>query len=196
MLEWLGLAAVLGGAKSTACTTPNPTRWKTSPVPGVGGFWWSHLRWLWQAGAPPVTKYCRDLDTPGYRFWTRVSDPAHRGRLLHRLALWAGGVFLDGADSHGVRAACAVLRQQHLPSAERLRPGRSHRAQCSVALADAPGSGRELAPEPSRPTRLRRAWMGTASGRHRLGDNPAPRAVWARQRRPPSRRGISVDVAA
>jgi fatty-acid desaturase len=43
--------------------------------PMVGGFWWSHLRWLWQAGAAPVTKYCRDLDTPSYRFWTRVQIP-------------------------------------------------------------------------------------------------------------------------
>ena len=27
--------------------------------PRIGGFWWSHLRWLWQAGAAPVSKYCR-----------------------------------------------------------------------------------------------------------------------------------------
>ena len=43
--------------------------------PRVGGFWWSHLRWLWQAGSPPIQKYCRDLDTPSYRRWTRVQIP-------------------------------------------------------------------------------------------------------------------------
>jgi fatty-acid desaturase len=43
--------------------------------PGVGGFWWSHLRWLWQAGAPPIRKYCKDLDNPEYRFWGRVQIP-------------------------------------------------------------------------------------------------------------------------
>ena len=43
--------------------------------PRIGGFWWSHLRWLWQAGAPPVRKYCRDLDTPEYRIWTRLQVP-------------------------------------------------------------------------------------------------------------------------
>ena len=43
--------------------------------PRIGGFWWSHLRWLWQAGAPPVCKYCRDLDTPEYRIWTRLQVP-------------------------------------------------------------------------------------------------------------------------
>jgi sn-1 stearoyl-lipid 9-desaturase len=43
--------------------------------PGVGGFWWSHLRWLWQAGPAPVRRYCRDLDIPAYRFWERVQIP-------------------------------------------------------------------------------------------------------------------------
>jgi fatty-acid desaturase len=43
--------------------------------PRVGGFWWSHLRWLWQAGGPPIRKYCRDIDTPSYRFWTRIQIP-------------------------------------------------------------------------------------------------------------------------
>jgi len=43
--------------------------------PRVGGFWWSHLRWLWQAGAAPISKYCKDLDTPGYRIWTSLQLP-------------------------------------------------------------------------------------------------------------------------
>jgi fatty-acid desaturase len=43
--------------------------------PRAGGFWWSHLRWLWQAGAAPIAKYCRDIDKPSYRIWTRVQIP-------------------------------------------------------------------------------------------------------------------------
>jgi stearoyl-CoA desaturase (delta-9 desaturase) len=43
--------------------------------PGVGGFWWSHLRWLWQAGTPPIRRYCKELDTPTYRFWEHVQMP-------------------------------------------------------------------------------------------------------------------------
>ena len=43
--------------------------------PRIGGFWWSHLRWLWQAGAAPVSKYCRDIDTPAYRAWARIQIP-------------------------------------------------------------------------------------------------------------------------
>jgi len=39
--------------------------------PGVGGFWWSHLRWLWQAEQGAVDRWAPDLDAPFYRFWTR-----------------------------------------------------------------------------------------------------------------------------
>ncbi|HVA76710.1 MAG TPA: fatty acid desaturase [Candidatus Binataceae bacterium] len=37
----------------------------SSPV--WGGFWWAHLRWLWQAGEPPVERYCPDLGGIEYR---------------------------------------------------------------------------------------------------------------------------------
>ena len=43
--------------------------------PRVGGFWWSHLRWLWQAGPPPIHKFCRDIDTAEYRLWSRLQIP-------------------------------------------------------------------------------------------------------------------------
>jgi fatty-acid desaturase len=43
--------------------------------PRVGGFWWSHLRWLWQAGAPPIQKYCKEIDRPGFRLWGRLHIP-------------------------------------------------------------------------------------------------------------------------
>jgi fatty-acid desaturase len=52
--------------------------------PRVGGFWWSHLRWLWQAGSAPISKYCKDIDKPDYRFWTRAQ------LLLVVLAFFAG----------------------------------------------------------------------------------------------------------
>jgi stearoyl-CoA desaturase (delta-9 desaturase) len=55
--------------------------------PRIGGFWWSHLRWLWQAGAAPVQKYCKELNTPTYRKWTRLQIP------LFALAFLLGGVF-------------------------------------------------------------------------------------------------------
>ncbi len=39
------------------------------------GFWWAHLRWLWQAEAPSVAKYCPELDRPWYRVWGPLQVP-------------------------------------------------------------------------------------------------------------------------
>ncbi len=50
--------------------------------PRVGGFWWSHLRWLWQAGAAPIKRYCKEMDTPGYRFWKHAQIPLCAAGLL------------------------------------------------------------------------------------------------------------------
>ena len=37
--------------------------------PALGGFWWAHLRWLWQAEAPSISRYCPDIDRLQYRIW-------------------------------------------------------------------------------------------------------------------------------
>ena len=38
------------------------------------GFWWAHLRWLWQAEAPSIPRYCPDLDRWSFKIW-RVLQP-------------------------------------------------------------------------------------------------------------------------
>jgi len=43
--------------------------------PWVGGFWWAHLRWLWQAGNVPLGRWCPDLDKREYRVWHRLQIP-------------------------------------------------------------------------------------------------------------------------
>jgi stearoyl-CoA desaturase (delta-9 desaturase) len=84
--------------------------------PRIGGFWWSHLRWLWQAGAPPVRKYCRDLDTPEYRIWTRLQVPLAVAAFLlgapFGLAafLWVGPIRLLMA----LHAQCCVNSVCHM----------------------------------------------------------------------------------
>jgi stearoyl-CoA desaturase (delta-9 desaturase) len=40
--------------------------------PRLGGFWWAHLRWLWQAEQGTVKRWAPDLDTPYYRGWGRL----------------------------------------------------------------------------------------------------------------------------
>jgi fatty-acid desaturase len=89
--------------------------------PRVGGFWWSHLRWLWQAGAPPIQKYCKEIDRPGYRFWGRMQIPmlvlAVFGGLPFGLAafLWVGPLRLVWA----LHAQCFVNSICHMRKVNR-----------------------------------------------------------------------------
>jgi len=87
--------------------------------PRVGGFWWSHLRWLWQAGAPPIRKYCRDIDTPEYRVWSRLQIP------LAVLAFFVGAPFgLTAFFWLGpIRLVLALHAQCCVNSICHLRPG-------------------------------------------------------------------------
>jgi len=40
--------------------------------PALHGFWWAHLRWLWQAEAPSVLQFCPDLDHRSYKIWQPI----------------------------------------------------------------------------------------------------------------------------
>jgi stearoyl-CoA desaturase (delta-9 desaturase) len=84
--------------------------------PRVGGFWWSHLRWLWQAGAAPIKRYCRDIDTPAYRFWTRVQIPMCALGFLIGLPFGWAAFFWVGAIRlvFALHAQCFVNSVCHL----------------------------------------------------------------------------------
>jgi fatty-acid desaturase len=43
--------------------------------PALHGFWWAHLRWLWQADSPAASQFCPDLEQPSYKIW-RPMQPA------------------------------------------------------------------------------------------------------------------------
>lgn len=45
----------------------------SSPV--WGGFWWAHLRWLWQADRASVERFCPELDHARYRLWRPLQLP-------------------------------------------------------------------------------------------------------------------------
>jgi sn-1 stearoyl-lipid 9-desaturase len=68
--------------------------------PALHGFWWAHLRWLWQAEAPSTARFCPDLDRFAYRIW-RPFQPAilalsYFGGLYFGLAafFWLGAIRL------------------------------------------------------------------------------------------------------
>ncbi len=43
--------------------------------PMWGGFWWSHLRWLWQMTKAPIDRYCGDMKGVHYRLWRIAQGP-------------------------------------------------------------------------------------------------------------------------
>jgi sn-1 stearoyl-lipid 9-desaturase len=84
--------------------------------PLIGGFWWSHLRWLWQAGAPPVKRYCKDMDTPTNRMWKRLQMPLAMLALFGPLAFGLTAFFWIGAIRlvFALHAQCFVNSVCHL----------------------------------------------------------------------------------
>jgi len=39
--------------------------------PSHGGFWWAHLRWLYQTTPADIKRWAPDLNKPEYNFWAR-----------------------------------------------------------------------------------------------------------------------------
>lgn len=92
----------------------------SSPV--IGGFWWAHLRWLWQAGNVPLSRWCPDLDKPEYRFWNRMQVPMLAVALLGGLAFGLPAFFWLGPMRlvTSLHAQCFVnsiahMREGHQP---------------------------------------------------------------------------------
>ena len=43
--------------------------------PRHGGFWWAHIRWVYQWSGSSVSRWCPDLDKRRYRIWRRAQIP-------------------------------------------------------------------------------------------------------------------------
>lgn len=43
--------------------------------PWQGGFWWAHLRWLYQMPDSDPARWNRDMARPAYDVWTRLQNP-------------------------------------------------------------------------------------------------------------------------
>ena len=95
--------------------------------PRIGGFWWSHLRWLWQAGAAPVGRYCKELNTPTYRKWTKAQIPLFALAFLLGLPVgWLLGLPMGLATFFWlgpIRLVWALHAQCFVNSICHLRPG-------------------------------------------------------------------------
>lgn len=106
--------------------------------PHYGGFWWSHLRWLWQAEQPDKDRLVKDMTAFRYRIWTTIQVP-----------------MLAGAVGVGALWFLFVPWQEALAAMLWIGPVRlvwALHTQCSVnsichlgAIADHGGSSRNVA---------------------------------------------------
>lgn len=93
--------------------------------PHLGGFWWSHLFWLWQAERPDPKRWCRDLEARRYYNWPVLNIPVVGMSFLFGLIisptawLWLGPIRLVWA-LHG---QCSINSVTHLGSLGHGRDG-------------------------------------------------------------------------
>jgi stearoyl-CoA desaturase (delta-9 desaturase) len=87
--------------------------------PRHGGFWWSHIRWIYQWSGSSVQRWCPDLDKPRYRFWERMQIPVLVLSLFSGFALGWEGFFWIGA----IRLVYALHLQMTVNSVLHMTPG-------------------------------------------------------------------------
>lgn len=99
--------------------------------PWIGGFWWAHLRWLWQAGNVPIERWCPDLDKPQYRFWSRIQIPLLAVSLFFGLAFGIAAFFWLGP----MRLVASLHAQCFVNSIAHMREGRKPGEDSSQNIA-------------------------------------------------------------
>lgn len=65
-LTWVASHRIHHAYADTANDVSSPVR---------HGFWWAHLRWLWQSEPPSIARYCPDLDHARFRVWKHLQPP-------------------------------------------------------------------------------------------------------------------------
>jgi fatty-acid desaturase len=85
--------------------------------PRYGGFWWAHLRWLYQWPAGDVERWCKDLDLGRYWIWNYLQGPVLLLSLLGGGILGWAGLFWIGPIRlvYSLHMQCFVNSLLHLP---------------------------------------------------------------------------------
>jgi stearoyl-CoA desaturase (delta-9 desaturase) len=88
--------------------------------PKQGGFWWAHLRWLYQSAPADKQRWCPELSCGVYRFWTFAEIPVILLSLFCGLALGWQGFFWIGAIRlvYSLHMQCFVNSVTHLGPSE------------------------------------------------------------------------------
>jgi fatty-acid desaturase len=87
--------------------------------PRYGGFWWAHIRWIYQWSGSEVRRWCPDLDLPRYRIWARLQIPIVIISIFSGLILGWEGFFWIGA----IRLVYALHFQMFVNSLLHMTPG-------------------------------------------------------------------------
>ena len=84
--------------------------------PAHGGFWWAHLRWLYQSERADSQRWCPELSRGVYRFWALAEGPIILLSIGCGIALGWAGFFWIGAIRlvHSLHGQCAVNSLTHL----------------------------------------------------------------------------------
>ena len=86
--------------------------------PKQGGFWWAHLRWLYQSAPADRQRWCPDLDRGLYKIWAYAETPVILLSLFCGLLLGLGwmGFFWLGAIRlvYSLHMQCLVNSLTHL----------------------------------------------------------------------------------
>ena len=87
--------------------------------PRHGGFWWAHIRWVYQWSGSEVSRWCPDLDKPRYRLWRRLQIPIITLSIFSGLALGWEAFFWIGA----IRLVYSLHFQMFVNSLLHMTPG-------------------------------------------------------------------------
>lgn len=86
--------------------------------PRIGGFWWAHLRWLWQIKQANPARYCPDLCSRSFRVWAVLQVPLLAVSYFGGLYIGMAAFFWFGA----IRLVFALHGQCFVNSICHLRP--------------------------------------------------------------------------
>jgi len=84
--------------------------------PSQGGFWWAHLRWLYQSAPADTQRWCPEYSRGIYRFWALAEGPIILLSIACGIVLGWAGLFWIGAFRlvHSLHGQCAVNSLTHL----------------------------------------------------------------------------------
>lgn len=83
--------------------------------PTHGGFWWAHLRWLYQSPRADAQRWCTELNKGAYKVWTYAQVPVILLSIFCGLTLGWQGFFWLGAIrlAYSLHMQCFVNSLTH-----------------------------------------------------------------------------------